>query len=116
MLRRTGNLPAVSFFAFQDIVTGVAGVMLILVLALAGEFWFAARNREWNEAPSGGDPAAARRAVLAEEEARLRAEAARLEEALRASGARQSRETRLAALRRATGDFQARSEIGRAHV
>jgi len=108
MLGRAGHTSNVSFFAFQDIITGVAGVMLILVLALAGEAWVAARDRK-EAAPSGIDAEARRRAVLAAEETRLRAEVGRLEEALRRSGAQRSRQERQAALRRVTEDFQARA-------
>ena len=94
MLRRAGHTANVSFFAFQDIITGVAGVMLILVLALAGEAWSAARDRE-EASPPGMDAEARRRALLAAEENRLRAEVGRLEEALRRSGAQKAGEERL---------------------
>lgn len=108
MLRRPGNAPTVSFFAFQDIITGVAGVMLVLVLALTGEAWLAARDAK-HPLPVETSAADRRRALLAAEESRLRGEVARLEAALRNAGARRSRLETLAALRRAEEVLRSRS-------
>ncbi len=97
MFNRHRAMPPVSFFAFQDIITGVTGVMLILVLLLIVHAW---QNQSAGTvfAPPAGDRVAAQIAVLEAEEHALLRELDRQQSAARIQSVRQSRRMRLAAL------------------
>lgn len=76
------KIPPVSFFAFQDIITGVAGMLLVMLLLLVCFTHFAAARQP--EKTAAGAPGAAResrlRARLAAEDAALRAARANLDQ------------------------------------
>lgn len=110
MFNRHRGTPPISLFAFQDIITGVTGAMLILVLLLVGH------ARQTRRAETGALPAAvpaddgpaARIAVLEAEETALLRELDQRRTAVRQQHEEQARRQRIAALNAAQAELAKR--------
>ena len=109
MFNRSKPISAVSFFAFQDIITGVTGVMLILVLFLAARVLLFPDEKSASPEPRP-EPESRDAAFFHLEETRLRRELDALRDNIRSAGAEQARRERAAALRAARKRLQERAE------
>lgn len=99
MARRRGEASPLSLFSFQDIVTGVMGVMVLVLLVIALELV----QRQFTS-PAAGHAALRRQTALAIEQAR--AQLSRLQAAIQQMRARLAQEDWEELARRTTGEMQ----------